>query len=294
MVVKPDIPESLRAVMSKKCTRCKLKIILSGFSKVSKNRDGLDHVCRECHKKEGFAGIYKITSPSGAVYIGQSRKIHNRFVSYRNLECKQQRRLYNSFCRHGVKNHTFDVAHHLPKDAEQRVLDTYELLYWQQYKDCGIEMLNLKEPGIGPGKLCEESRSMISKSQKGRVGTTKNREDLTGRIFNKLTVISFHKSYKRSESAITAAATWFCKCECGKTTIVKAGNLRSGAVKSCGCLRNEPAATREDLTGRIFGRWTVIRFGKSIKNGVKWLCRCECGTEKMIVPSSLKSGGVTV
>lgn len=36
--------------------------------------------------------------------------------------------------------------------------------------------------------------------------------------------------------------SWWCHCECGNWTEVTVGNLRSGRVRSCGCLRRENAA----------------------------------------------------
>ena len=43
-------------------------------------------------------GIYKITSPSNKVYVGQSININARFKSYLRLSSnKKQSRLYNSF-----------------------------------------------------------------------------------------------------------------------------------------------------------------------------------------------------
>lgn len=40
------------------------------------------------------------------------------------------------------------------------------------------------------------------------------------------------------------------------------------------------------------GRWTVLeQYKKSPKGEKKWLCRCECGTEKYVLERSLKSGG---
>lgn len=55
--------------------------------------------------------------------------------------------------------------------------------------------------------------------------------DLVGQKFAKLTVI------KRAENTKGGSARWLCKCDCGNETIVSAGNLKSGAVKSCGCLK---------------------------------------------------------
>ena len=34
---------------------------------------------------------------------------------------------------------------------------------------------------------------------------------------------------------------WRCRCQCGEITDVYGGNLRTGKVKSCGCLRRERA-----------------------------------------------------
>lgn len=49
-----------------------------------------------------------------------------------------------------------------------------------------------------------------------------------------------------------------------------------------------------DLTGQTFGRWVVL--GKSGKKRYKscaeytWLCRCQCGAERAVRGSSLRSG----
>lgn len=50
----------------------------------------------------------------------------------------------------------------------------------------------------------------------------------------------------------------------------------------------------QDLTGQRFGRLTVIERAENGRCGgkavTKWLCRCECGTEKIIEGHSLKRG----
>lgn len=56
-----------------------------------------------------MTGIYKITSPSGRIYIGQSIDIDKRFESYRKLKCKLQPRLYSSIVKYGVDNHVFEI-----------------------------------------------------------------------------------------------------------------------------------------------------------------------------------------
>ena len=46
-------------------------------------------------------GIYKITSPTGRIYIGQSIDIEKRIIKYQNIKCKSQRLLYNSLFKYG-------------------------------------------------------------------------------------------------------------------------------------------------------------------------------------------------
>lgn len=46
-----------------------------------------------------------------------------------------------------------------------------------------------------------------------------------------------------------------------------------------------------DLVGKVFGRWKVIRkAGSDRHKNIVWLCLCECGTERGVIGSSLKSG----
>jgi len=45
---------------------------------------------------------------------------------------------------------------------------------------------------------------------------------------------------------------------------------------------------RVDITGKQFGRWTVIGFSISKNRKSYWLCRCSCGKEKVVYGGSLK------
>lgn len=56
--------------------------------------------------------------------------------------------------------------------------------------------------------------------------------DITGLIFNRLTVI-------KQSNKIKKEITWECLCSCGKTVFVTRNKLVNGRVKSCGCLNNE-------------------------------------------------------
>ena len=54
-------------------------------------------------------GIYKITSPSGRVYIGETDNLKRREKVYKNMNCKSQPRIYNSLKKYGWENHKFEV-----------------------------------------------------------------------------------------------------------------------------------------------------------------------------------------
>ena len=46
----------------------------------------------------------------------------------------------------------------------------------------------------------------------------------------------------------------------------------------------------EDLTGKQFGRWTVLRYAEKTTNGHYWLCKCSCekGTIRKVNAQSLR------
>lgn len=74
-------------------------------------------------------GIYKITSPSGKVYIGQSKNIYKRWKAYYGLNCVQQPKIYNSLMKYGVDRHKFEVL----ERCKQEELLMREYFYIQQY-----------------------------------------------------------------------------------------------------------------------------------------------------------------
>jgi hypothetical protein len=47
---------------------------------------------------------------------------------------------------------------------------------------------------------------------------------------------------------------------------------------------------RLDLSGQKFGRLTVLTFFETRNGKSKWLCRCDCGKEKVVSATDLKSG----
>ena len=70
----------------------------------------------------------------------------------------------------------------------------------------------------------------------------KNVHDLSGKIFNRFTVLNEYKiENKRTK--------WLCLCKCGNKKFVEAYNLKKGYTKSCGCLNKEQTAKRNTSHG---------------------------------------------
>lgn len=108
--------------------------------------------------------VYKITSPSGRVYIGQSWNIKNRKATYAASRCKGQPLLYLSITKYGWANHEFNIVCELPTDVSQIVLNIYELFYYNQYKNCGYNMMNVREPSGSNGKLSNSTKEKLRES----------------------------------------------------------------------------------------------------------------------------------
>jgi len=60
---------------------------------------------------------------------------------------------------------------------------------------------------------------------------TRNRANLVGKTFGRLTVIHKIPSGKNSK--------WMCVCKCGNRAVIRRPNLVSGICRSCGCIQRE-------------------------------------------------------
>jgi group I intron endonuclease len=109
-------------------------------------------------------GIYKITSPSGKVYIGQAIDISKRWNDYKNLNCKGQRKLFNSLNYYGVNSHTFEII----MECAIEDLNYYERHYQEYYDVLGDYGLNLKYTNVGDKKqvYSAETKLIMSLSRK--------------------------------------------------------------------------------------------------------------------------------
>ena len=81
--------------------------------------------------------------------------------------------------------------------------------------------------------------------------------ELSGKKCGRLTVIG------RSSTGSDGQALWRCECECGNTTNVAGGHLRSGHTRSCGCLEKEVKSAVHKKHGkrntRLYRIWANMK-----------------------------------
>jgi len=114
-----------------------------------------------------MAHIYKITSPSGKVYVGQSTNIKTRWESYKKMRCEAQTKLYKSFLKYTVENHIFEII----EECAFEELNIRER-YWQDFYEVidrkkGLNLL-LTKTEEKPKVVSEETKQKQSVAAKNK------------------------------------------------------------------------------------------------------------------------------
>ena len=118
-------------------------------------------------------GIYKITSPSGKVYIGQSINVEKRFQGYKALRCKGQPRLFNSLKKYGYDKHKFEIL----CECSIEELNEKERYYQDLYSVLNGKGLNcvLTKSSDRYVVISKETRLKMSIASKGRIVSEETR-----------------------------------------------------------------------------------------------------------------------
>jgi len=102
--------------------------------------------------------------------------------------------------------------------------------------------------------------------------------DVTGEKYGLLTAL------KRMSSGSGHGSVWLWLCDCGVKKEIVLADVRKGTTKSCGCGRSK------DLAGKKFGRLTAVRRVENSIHGVRWLFKCDCGTERAVLAENVTRG----
>ena len=95
---------------------------------------------------------------------------------------------------------------------------------------------------------------------------------LTGKVFNRLTVLEFMPDDSKY-------STFLCECICGIKKLQKNFDLTSGRVKSCGCLNKESLSNRK-IHGQSGGKENLRT--NTYRSWASMMDRCHWGGNKIM------------
>lgn len=167
--------------------------------------------------------------------------------------------------------------------AIERVPNTSPIK-WKCVCECGNEVVvqgNNLQTGNTTSCGCIDINNKLNKAK-----------DISGMRFGRL--VALQRAGYHVQPCGRRHILWECQCDCGNKTIVDISHLSTGETTSCGCYAKEfrKTAYTHNLTGKKFGRLTVVKQDKTREPGVFWICRCECGWFVSVAANSL-AGGLT-
>ena len=192
-----------------------------------------------------MVGIYKITSPSNKVYIGQSIDIKRRFKTYKSInKSKEQIKIHRSFLKYGIYKHKFEIL----CECDIKELNDKERYYQDFYDAIGENGLNcnLTTSSYRNGKHSNETKQKISKSNTGKKRNDeqkqkmseiqKNRDNsinikisktLKGRIFSDIHKIKLSEIQKKIILNLETGIFYIGINEASESVNIKYGTLKS-------------------------------------------------------------------
>jgi group I intron endonuclease len=126
-----------------------------------------------------ICGIYKITSPSGKIYIGSSVDIGFRKYKYKKLHCKKQPKLYNSFMKYSFDNHIFEII----MECKNEDLFHFERCFQEIYNsvECGLNCVYVNT---------DEKYKIVSEETKKKISLVNTGRKLTEAQIEKIKINS--------------------------------------------------------------------------------------------------------
>jgi group I intron endonuclease len=117
--------------------------------------------------------IYKITSPSGKIYIGQTFNFERRMSSYRSGYCKNQKILFRSLIKYGFENHKVEIIDNSDSIKELLNLEKFYIELFNSYNSENGMNLTRGGDGCNIDQHSEETKLKISNTKKNSPKTEK-------------------------------------------------------------------------------------------------------------------------
>lgn len=192
--------------------------------------------------------VYKITSPSGKVYVGKSMAFKTRMENYNCINCTHQIKVHRSLKKHGVKNHKFDIIEEFKSNSlyasgkEIFWIRTYMSNFSKYPEQNG---LNLTDGGEGsPGAVWSaEARKRSSESRKGKPNLRSRGRKMTQEFKDKVS---------KAKKGVPNPKKLGSKHS--KETLLKMSKAHEGRVYKSGFKLNLSDEQRNKLRERMLGK----------------------------------------
>jgi group I intron endonuclease len=137
-------------------------------------------------------GIYKITNPSGKVYIGQAIDIERRWRDHHHKSNWAPVKLYNSFRKYGVDNHIFEVI----EQCEKEDLNLKERYYQDKYNVLEEGLNHVLQDADEKSKVYSEE-ARLKMSERAKMRSCINLKEYSSNIKGK----SYEERYGKEKAA---------------------------------------------------------------------------------------------
>jgi len=211
-------------------------------------------------------GIYKITSPKGRVYIGQSTDILKRWKSHKHNYKRFNWLLYNSFKKYGFDKHKFEIV----TECASEELNELERYYQEIYNCLGKGGLNciLTKSSDKTGAMSTETKLKLSIALTGKVRTPEQKERLRKIVTGR----------KHSEETKNKIREFGIGRKMPREGVIKSVNARRGfkhsdetkkilREKNIGKKMSEATINKmkNSLKGRVCSKETRMKIGNAVR-----------------------------
>jgi len=194
--------------------------------------------------------IYKYTSPSGKIYIGQTVSSNNRKNSHKHITSKTNTKFGNAIKKYGIDNLEYEEIYKTKditlcdKDKLKTILDKLEIAYISYYDSYSNGYnCTLGGGGILGHKHSEETKRQFSINRIGNTNCLGNKHsDETkqkiskaqkGKIVSEETKLKIGNSHKKQISQYSKSGEFIKNWESIKNASEKLNIDASGIIKVC-------------------------------------------------------------
>jgi group I intron endonuclease len=201
---------------------------------------------------ERIGFIYKITNPTGIIYIGKTINLSKRKSSYMNNNNKEQRIIYESIKKYGWSNHIFEIIDESPIS----LLNELEIKYIKElgtFHHNNPNWMNLTK-GVDGVFVRKDSEETKTKRVKHHIGSKRSEEYKKLMSIAKKGKPSVKKGWKAPESTLEKMRIATTGVKQHPNTIQK---IKDSKLKMM--LKTKGPILQFDLeTGKIIREWEIL------------------------------------